>query len=225
MESSCALNNQYNVCVIDVGSPKEGNLGWYFKYSQGQGDKECSGGNNLDDLFEAIANSVKDRGLILGFEAPISVPLREKIEQATKARTADRGNRAWSAGPGAAVLATNLPIMAFVFRGIQAMYPKVRYYINENNFSAKPGEVMIFEAFVSGGDKSKDKDNSHIGDAKILTNRCWDYSKRKELPPSELTDEDGVTYFNLAAAALQRCGVEISSSDLSHPSPIYKPNK
>lgn len=224
MESSRVLNSQYNVCVIDVGSPEKEKLGWCFKYSHGQGDKECSGGNNLDYLFETIANSAKERGLILGFEAPISVPLREKIEQATKARTADR-DRAWSAGPGAAVLATNLPIMAFVFRGIQASYPNVCYHINENNFSAKPGEVMIFEAFVSGNDKSKVEGNRDIDDARILANRCWDYSRRKELPPSELTHEEGVEYFNLAATTLQRCGIEINSSDLSHPSPIYKPNK
>ena len=224
MESSCALNSQYDVCVIDVGSPKKGNLGWCFKYSHGQGGKECSRGNNLDDLFENIANSVKERGLILGFEAPISVPLRDKIEQATKARTAD-GNRAWSAFAGPTALAINLPIMYFVFRGIKTAYPNVHYHINENNFSAKPSEAMIFEAFVSGNDKSKMESNKNIDDARILTNSCWDDSRRKELPPSELTHEEGVTYFNLAAATLQRCDIEINNFDLSHPSPIYKPNK
>jgi len=210
------LNNSYNICVIDIGSPKLGNIGWCL--IDLQNNKEMTGGN-LDDLFEPMADATKQNGLILGLEAPLFVPLRQDLMLATRARKGEE-KRPWSAGAGAQVLAINLPLMVYLFRGIQSACSDISYCLNEKGFCAKPKQMMIFEAFVSGTDKGAD----HIEDAQIMARSCKPYSKRRTLPQSILEPEDDIEYFNLVSAALLKCGMEANLSTLSDYSPIYKPN-
>lgn len=215
MKESLKLIKSYNICVIDIGSPKLGNLGWCL--IDIENDQEYIG-EDLDELFPVIANLINNNALILGLEAPLFVPLRKDLMLATKGRKGE-AKRPWSAGAGAQVLTMNLPIMIYIFNKIKALCPNISYSLNDTKFTAKPNEIMIFEALVSGSDKG----TSHVNDAQIMARSCVEYSKKQVLPSSILENEEFVEYFNLAAAALLRCGFEDNKSDLNAYTPIYKP--
>lgn len=216
MTYSSDITQPYHICVIDIGSPKLGNLGWcLFDIKKNQ---ELTG-NNLDELFPNLIEASKTSGIILGLEAPLFVPLRPDLMESTRARKGE-GRRPWSAGAGAQVLTINLPIMTYIFKHIYALKPDISYFLNNNGFSAQPGKVMIFEALVSGADKGE----SHINDAQIMVSSCLPFSQSKRLPPSILEEENQTEYFNLSAAALLRCGISDDLASLCSASPIYKPS-
>lgn len=206
----------YNVCVIDIGSPKLGNIGWCTIDID---NHMMRNGDHLDDLVPIIASMLRDRGLILGLEAPLFIPLRDDLMLATKGRKGE-GKRPWSAGAGAQVLSMNLPIMTYLFRRIKSLCPRIDVFVNEEKFSAQPYEMLVFEALVSG----KDKGQSHIDDAQIMAEYCEKFSQQSELPPSILEIEDNTEYFNLTAASLMRCGIIKDDDCLHEASPIYKPS-
>lgn len=205
----------YDICVIDIGSPKLGNLGWCYLNMERQ--KELTG-FHLDELFPHMQTGLRNRGLILGLEAPLFVPLRSDLLLATKARKGE-GRRPWSAGAGAQVLAMNLPIMVYIFQGLLQHCPLISWYLNKENFTGKAGEIMIFEALVSGDDKG----TSHINDAQIMAHYCQKFSQDMHLPPSILEPEEGTEFFNLAGAALLRSGARVNPNALNTHTPIYKP--
>ncbi len=209
------LENTYSICVIDIGSPKAGNLGWCFTDTDGH-EKT---GDDIDTLFPYLQAALPKSGLILGLEAPLFVPLRKDIMEATKARRGE-GQRPWSAGAGAQVLTINLPIMVYLFKGIKAACPDISWHVNEQSFTAKPNEIMIFEAFISAADKG----SSHINDAELLAQSCRRYAQKKTLPSSMLEPEKDVEFLNLASAALIRCGILNDPKALHEISPIYRPS-
>lgn len=213
------MNNQkknYHICVIDIGSPKLGNIGWCLLDTQLE--KKYTG-SDLDTLFPLLPPIIKSQGLVLGLEAPLFVPIRQNILLATKGRRGEK-RRPWSAGAGAQVLAMNLPIMVYIFSKIHLFSGQIRYCLNEKTFSFAPNEIMIFEALVSGGDKGE----SHINDAEIMANSCLIHANSGKLPTSILEIEEDTSYFNLAAAALLRCNLSDSIPDLQEYCPIYKPD-
>jgi len=210
------LDHIYNICVIDIGSPKLGNLGWC--YTDGQSGQHVTG-DQLDDVIPLIADGLLSRGLILGLEAPLFVPLRADLMLATKARQGE-GRRPWSAGAGAQVLAMNLPIMSYLFSTLKKHTPMAEICVNDKSFEANPGQIMLFEALVSGADKG----TSHMDDARIMGEYCLQFSKDRSLPPTILEDEADTEFFNLAAAAMLRCGWSDDIALLNQHSPIYKPS-
>ena len=204
----------YSICVIDIGSPKLGNIGWSLMNNNGTDEWS---GQELDELFPLISDQLEAGGLLLGLEAPLFVPIRDDLLLATKARKGEE-RRPWSAGAGAQVLAMNLPLMVYIFKKIINI-AKAEFIINSEHFSGATGQTLIFEAFVSG----KDKGDSHIEDARIMSHYCAQYSKINRLPNTILEDEPGVSYFNLAAAALLQCGGIKNLNDLHIQSPIFRP--
>jgi len=215
MTYSSEVTQPYHICVIDIGSPKLGNLGWCLMDIQK--NQEFTG-HNLNDLFPHLVEVSKTSGVILGLEAPLFVPLRSNLMEATKARKGE-GRRPWSAGAGAQVLTMNLPIMTYIFKHLYALKPDISYFLNEHGFSAQVGQIMIFEALVSGADKG----SSHIHDAHIMLSHCIPFSQSTKLPNSILEEEQS-EYLNLSAAALLRCGILNDTKSLCLASPIYKPS-
>jgi len=211
-----SIEQPYHIGVVDIGSPKLGNIGWCFINIQT--NKVYTGGD-LDDLFPHLIQASQSSGILLGLEAPLFVPLRPNLMEATKGRKGE-GRRPWSAGAGAQVLALNLPIMSYIFKALYKNIPDSTYFLNEDNFRANSGEIMIFEALVSGVDKGSD----HIHDAQIMASSCLAYSHAHNLPPSILEMEKDTEYLNLSAAALLRCGALHDVQSLPLPSPIYKPS-
>ena len=59
-----------NVAVIDIGSPKQDNIGWAIVGSHARS------GRNLDACVSALAGALRADPLALGFEAPMFVPMR-----------------------------------------------------------------------------------------------------------------------------------------------------
>ena len=206
----------YHICVIDIGSPKLGNIGWCLLDTQLE--KKYTG-SDLDELFPLLPPIIKSQGLILGLEAPLFVPIRQDILLATRGRRGEK-RRPWSAGAGAQVLAMNLPIMVYIFSKIHFYLGQIRFCLNEKTFSFAPDEIMIFEALVSGSDKGE----NHINDAEIMATSCLIHAKSGRLPTSILEIEEDTSYFNLAAAALLRCNLSDSIPDLEEYCPIYKPD-
>ncbi|MEM9399779.1 MAG: hypothetical protein AAF984_06185 [Verrucomicrobiota bacterium] len=205
------LRRPYSVCVIDIGSPKLGNLGWSFIDIKTAKEEH---GVCLDTLIELIVKKMKSHALVLGLEAPLFIPIRQDLMLSTKARKGE-GRRPWSAGAGAQVLAINLPIMSYLFSRLK----EATFIIKPDDFSTKRSEILLFEALVSG----KDKGSSHIQDAQIMARYCASFSKRKMLPPTILEEEMNTDFLNLAAAALLQSGCIQDVDLLSSPSPIYKP--
>lgn len=203
----------YGVAVVDVGSPKLGNLGW-SAWSCRQDEETV--GTHLDPLADWIAHASVDEGLLLGLEAPLFVPIREDLLLATKARSGENP-RPWSAGAGAQVLALNLPIMVYLFTKLRGL--GLTFCLQADAFTARPREVLLFEALVSG----RDKGSSHIEDAAIMTHYCQHYAQMRQLPPTQLKEEVGVRYFNLAACALRYCDLLLDDQAMHAALPIYKP--
>ena len=210
------LDHRYDICVVDIGSPKLGNIGWC--YIETDSDQSYIG-QDLDDLIPRITHRLKTHALLLGLEAPLCVPLRDDLMLATKGRKGE-GRRPWSAGAGAQVLAMNLPIMTYLFQKIKTRHPNIQPFVNEEGFLAHAEQMMIFEALVSGTDKG----NSHIDDAAIMAEYCLSFAKAKMLPPSILEQEDNTEFFNLTAASLLRSGLLEDTAALHKASPIYKPS-
>jgi len=210
------IKYSYDVCVIDIGSPKLGNIGWCFIEAS---TEQIHTGQNIDDVVPLIAAGLQSNGLVLGLEAPLFVPLREDLMLATKARKGEK-RRPWSAGAGAQVLTMNLPIMTYLFKRIKIAYPNVEAFVNEDGFEAHLAQMMVFEALVSGSDKG----DSHVDDAQIMAKYCLTFSKDKVLPPSILEEEADIEFFNLTSASLLRCGLFQNIETLHCKSPIYKPS-
>jgi hypothetical protein len=211
------IKQVYNVCVLDVGSPRLGNLGWCFI------DVKTSReyvGDDLESLIELLSKQVKERGVILGLEAPLFVPVRQDVQLATKGRKGE-GNRPWSGTAGAQVLAINLPIMGYLFQHIYKNTPTVSFFMNEDQFEGEKLQIMLFEALVSGSDKG----SSHIHDAQIMAQECAQYAKMLALPPSILEYEEGVKFFNIAGSALLYCGITEDIRVSRMACPIFKPKK
>ena len=205
----------YHTCVIDIGSPKLGNLGWCL--IDALKNVEYTG-TDLDELIAHIAVITKNSGLLLGLDAPLCVPIRSNLLDATKARKGE-GRSPWSAGAGAQVLTMNLPIMVYLFRAIHRITGQVSFFVHPQKFSAQPSQIMIFEALISG----KDKGSSHVNDAQIMARSCKHYAALNILPKCILEKEVDSEFFNLAASALLRCNLIEDISQLSSPTPIYKP--
>lgn len=81
------------VGVIEIGSPKRGNVGWAIA----SGHECCDAGTNLDRCIERLAEVLRKEPLALGFEAPLLVPMRCKAMALTEALDGD-GGRPFSAG-------------------------------------------------------------------------------------------------------------------------------
>lgn len=208
--------NLYSICVIDVGSPKLGNLGWCFYNSIN--DKTYTG-ENLTNLYPLILENLSKASLIFGLEAPLFVPIRDDLILATKARKGE-GRRPWSAGAGAQVLALNLPIMVHIFSNLYKINKAIDFVFVEEGFTMPSNQILLFEALVSG----QDKGNSHVNDAEIMVESCKKYQKLNLLPKTILEFEDGVTYFNLAASALYNSGYKKFVDKINSKMPIYRPD-
>ncbi len=209
------LNSMPSICVVDIGSPRLGNLGWYL-YDAFR-DVSYSG-DDLDEMIVPLQQVLQKSSVLLGLEAPLFVPVRADLMLATKAR-AGESPRPWSAGAGAQVLAMNLPIMTYLFQRLR--HDQCSFTMDANIFSGHAGEILVFEALVSGADKGQ----SHIEDAQIMVRYCHTYTKQYQLPPSILQSEKNVSYMNLVACALLFTGHLQSSDNLSIPSPIYRPSE
>ena len=133
MTQSKKFDHPYNVCAIDVGSPKRGNIGWCFIDFKKK--KECTG-KNLDELIPLIADTTKHNGLILGFEAPIIIPMRDELMELTSARVCDGSKCLVGVCWRDSFAVINIPIMRHIFKGIKKRNKKISFFLNEKKFQS-----------------------------------------------------------------------------------------
>jgi hypothetical protein len=102
----------------DIGSVRRGNFGW-ARLEVVAGDSMCTTGCEIEAFADAIAADINaGYGVALGFECPLFVPVPADPENLTLARPGE-GNRSWSAGAGAASLATGLTETVWILNRVR----------------------------------------------------------------------------------------------------------
>ncbi len=186
---------QMTYAVIDVGSPFQGNLGWFV--TGPAGDVE---GIDLRDCVAELSRAVLHGPLILGFEAPMYAPAGREPENLLKAGPGE-GNRPWSAGAGAATIAMAMAVVPWVLRSFSSQSTDIRGWQNWNQLPERPKELLVFEAFVSGG-----RSDGHVADARaaVLAARSRFECKPPMAVSSDLEDEPCLS---IIGAALLMAGM------------------
>ena len=107
----------------DIGSVKTGNFGW-ARLGVGEPNGQCTIGRDIEDFAGGVAADINAGAQVaLGFECPLFLPLSEDPTGLTSARPGE-GDRAWSAGAGAAALATGLTETVWVSRPSHATHQR-----------------------------------------------------------------------------------------------------
>jgi hypothetical protein len=160
------------------------------------------GSTNIGDMARAVSRDLRD-GLrvALGFESPIFVPVPRDPTRLGSKRSFE-GNRPWSAGAGAAALATGLTEMVWVLRKIRDDLdaPAVPF-TSWSDFQAAPAGIFLWEAFVTKQrDARKRAGSPHVRDAKRALQGFAGFAKGHH----EITTSSEEPTFSLVGAALLR---------------------
>jgi hypothetical protein len=112
----------------DIGSIPQGRFGWAC--SAADEDEAAiqrhQDGTQIIDLVVGVADHLAaGRGVALGFEGPVFVPVPQQPLRLGMAR-AGEGNRSWSAGVGAGTLATGIVQVAWIFSQLRRRCPQAR---------------------------------------------------------------------------------------------------
>lgn len=187
--------------AIDVGSPAKGNLGWFI-----HGPIVDAGGTDPDTLIDALVAASQFGPLILGFEAPMYVPAGRQAVSLLKARPGE-GSRAWSVAAGATTTAIALAIVPWVLDSLSKRHKGIRAWQDWNKVPRLKAELLVFEAFVSGG-----ASDGHVADARAATIAAKAAFEGHIVPiASALEDEECIS---ILGAALLHAGLSDDISEL-----------
>ena len=153
------------IYAADIGSIKSGNFGWARLDSErGTAQVERNSGSEIEELVDAVEHdlNVGARGVALGFECPLFVPVPRDPILLGAARPGER-NRPWSGGPGTAAMATGLVQAAWILRELRDRCPEVTAFVDWNEFTSAGRGLLLWEAFVTGSAKGA----KHVDDALI----------------------------------------------------------
>ena len=188
--------NSLVVYCADIGSIKHNNFGWA---------REKEGDTDISHLVTSVATDLNERKKVaLGFECPLYVPISADPNHLTSQRAVEKG-RPWSAGAGAAVLATGLTETVWILlelrKRIESPLPA---FLTWQDFSNAEQGLFLWEAMVTG----QAKGTSHRQDATIAV-RAF----RAQISQAAAENRDkGGSVHSLIGAALLRTGW---SEDLS----------
>ncbi len=206
-----------HVAVIDIGSPKNNNIGWALV-----GDKaDC--GTNLDECAKVLAQVLKTEPLALGFEAPMFVPMRNEPFSLTSARCGETGegiSRPFSASAGASVLVTSTVVVPYVLRCLRKTVPDVTATLDWNGWPNEPRQssrMLLFEAFVTNQDKAR----QHFEDARLAAKELYTKLRGNKKIESSVTVDK---CFSILGAMMLRTGLSKDISVLSQPCLVVRPN-
>lgn len=197
--------------VIDVGSPRSGKLGWAILEIGGA----CRTGGDLDVFIEKVGTLGNTSPLVVGFEAPLFIPTRSAALDVLSGRRGE-GSRPWSAGAGAAVTTAALAVVTYTLAGLRSRLPSATALMDWTEPPQFPGEVLFFEAFVTGAAKGLD----HAGDARVAAEAASALLQDAR-PYRSAIDEQEV--FSLLGASLLRTGWTNDIGFLSTPCLVVKP--
>lgn len=204
--------------VIDVGSPKSGKLGWAILTP----DAEPVTGRDLDDFVAQIGALGSSWPLAVGFEAPLFIPARAQALDVLSGRKGE-GSRPWSAGAGATVTTAALGITAYTLARLRDLMPAGQSIVDWSTCPTSPGQVLFFEAFVSGAAKLISQtrtDSAHTYDALIAAEAARELLMGSTPYRSAIAETE---VFNLVGAALLRTGWTTDLKVLSAPCLVVRP--
>lgn len=152
------------IYAADIGSVRSGNFGWARLdpnecYARVERDDETE----ITALVDAVARDLEgERGVALGFECPLFVPVPEDPLLLGAARLGE-GNRPFSGGPGTAALVTGLVQTAWILRALRERRPATTPHLDWDHFTAAGRGLFLWEAFVT----ARAKTTTHIDDALV----------------------------------------------------------
>lgn len=204
--------------AVDVGSIAQGNFAW-ARVTRPTDTPEDTSGDDIRELVEALSADLRlGRQVALGFECPAFIPVRDAPTQLTTKRPGE-GNRPWSAGAGTGALATGLAQSVYVLRKLREAADKTGFHIaptlSVTQFIAGEANLLLWEAFVSG----KDKTRSHIGDAQTVARLCL---HRLDADGAQTDVGGDGDVLSLIGAALVRSGLSQAVTLLSRPCLVGK---
>lgn len=199
------------VCA-DIGSVKKGRFGWArVQLPRVEPPYQAS---SIRELVESLAHDlVEGVPVALGLECPLFVPIPADPTALTSARRGE-GNRPWSAGAGAAALATGLTETVWILQEVRRVTgTSCEAYVDWQEFSTAGAGLFLWEAFVTGASKSTGEADSHAADALIA---CEAFASA--LPdPRAVNAIDEPQVHSLLGAALLRSGWSTDVGLLSAP--------
>ena len=204
------------VYVADAGSVSKGNFHWVSSR-----DVATSSENPLY-LAQSIALDLNSGARVsLGYESPLFVPADPNQSLLGCARDGEcqeaTGNRPFTAGAGAAVLATGIQSLAWVLHEIKNLAPDANASTRWSDFRCGACQLFVWEAFVSGSEKAYPL--SHLGDAALAIAAFQQVSPINENP----TRIKCLSAFSLAGAAILWSGLSTDLDLLAEPCVVLRP--
>lgn len=194
-----------HILCIDVGSFK--NIGWANDFNQ------IGNGETIERELQRLGQLLNTgHRLALGFEAPIWTPRRRDLRQVTASRggVERKLSRAWSAGAGCGALATCLALMPWCLQKLSEQTGPLHATVDLAKFTAGHGQLLIWEAFVSGPAKAL----LHHEDAALAV---AEFAARYPTIVSDVPPEPAV---NHAATALHIAGFRIDPAEFGIPATV-----
>jgi hypothetical protein len=204
-------------CVIycaDIGSVAKCSFAWARGVGFGQ-DLTITGKKSICEFVDEVAKDLNaGDGVAMGFECPLFVPISDDPARLTSARNGE-GSRPWSAGAGAAALATGLTETVWILREIRRQIRSdVPAFVSWPVFREVGHGLFLWEAFVT----SPAKGETNIDDAKIAV--CSFAAKMPDILTANAIYETSV--HSLIGAALLRTGWSTELSLLETPCVVIK---
>lgn len=208
------------IYCADIGSVAKGNFGW-ARLIGVQFHRDSCIVALVDDVASALA---KGRKVALGFECPLWAPVSENPRCLTNRRRVD-GNRPWSAGAGAAVLATGFTEVPWILREIAVRLkergsPLPSVHLDWSEFQHNHSGLFLWEAFVTGKAKAprSDETRSHANDALYA---CRELANH---PPGPADKDAEPRVRSLIGGAILWAGWDTNLDLLHLPCIVVKPN-
>lgn len=163
LQMTSAAPSELVVYCADIGSLRSGRFAWA---DTGPIEDESAVEKRFtrpSGLVEAVMADLHDgRTVALGFESPLFIPVPVDEMRLGAARTGE-GNRAWSAGAGAQVLATGLAQTTWTLEQIATATDGVRATTDWHATASGEANLFLWEAFVTARDKGRDhRHDAHL---------------------------------------------------------------
>lgn len=204
------------IYVADAGSVSKDNFHWVCSR-----DVETSA---IDPraLAAAVALDLNSGNRVaLGYESPLFVPADRDPNSLGRSRDGEcqqaTGNRPFTAGAGAAVLATGIQSIAWVLRETKHLAPNATASTRWADFRGGACPLFVWEAFVSGSEKAYPP--SHGGDAALAIAAFRQVSSRDDNP----TRVHCSKAFSLVGAAVVWSGLSNDLTLLAEPCVVLRP--
>ena len=152
----------------------------------------------------------------LGFEAPMFIPIRTNPKRLTSARSGEFGkgirSRPFSASAGATSLVTGLVVVSYILTTLRPLVPEATATLDWRLPPVGPGQLMLFEAFVT--DQRKTADTRHVEDAHLAIAA---FQRGMREPASFQSSVEEPSCLSLLGAMMLRTGWGVDPGILSIP--------